>query len=117
MEWHSNVEEKKKIEENKTEYDNRRYLRELYWERDIVDSLKFDENEISLIQNNMLIVSGRAGTGKSQLFAREALDNIDDDCEAVLLLGEYFIEDSYVSEQIIKKLGLDCNLKEFFCTT
>lgn len=59
-------------------------------------------------------MNGEAGMGKSQLLAMEALGNINNGYETILLLGEYFIETSPVSEQIMSKLGLNYDLKKLF---
>lgn len=101
------------LEKENEQKHNRVALKELEWERDILDELKFSEEEIYFINSKMVIVNGEAGTGKSQLFAMEALENINDGCEAVLLLGEYFLDSSPVADQMLSKLNLNFDFDKF----
>lgn len=125
LSWYSYVNEKmngafdidgqiRAQQEENIDKDSRKYLRELEWEKGITEDLIFTDDEVDLINNKFVIVSGKAGMGKSQLLAMEALKNINNGYETILLLGEYFIEESSVSAQIMSKLGLHYDIKKLF---
>ena len=125
LSWNKNVSEKvndiydidsqiKALYEENIDDDTRKYIRELEWEKGITENLVFTDDEINLINSKFIVVSGEAGMGKSQLLAMEALSNINNGYETILLLGEYFIETASVSDQIMSKLGLNYDIKKLF---
>lgn len=69
---------------------------------------EYDEN---LIKNQVLVVSGEAGVGKSQLFSYAAKTLVDDGKQAILLLGGSYISEQQISSQTsnILDLGLSFN--------
>lgn len=104
----------RETEKDNTDDNTRKYIRELEWERDIIDDLLFTDEEIKLIKDKYIIVNGEAGMGKSQMLAMEAFGNIKRNQETILLLGEYFIETVPVQNQIMSKLGLDFDIRNLF---
>lgn len=77
------------------------------------DLLTIDENERYAILNKMMVITGAAGTGKSQLFAVSAKKVIDQGGHAVLLLGQSFINNSYLEEQLKTNLHISFGMEEF----
>ena len=61
----------------------------------------------------MLIVSGNAGTGKSQLFAFNSKKAIQNGLNSILVLGQTFINNQYVESQISSILGINYEFDEF----
>ena len=68
----------------------------------ISEQLKFSEDIKSLINSNVLIVSGKMGTGKSQLLANTAKKIVDNDNLAILSLGQTYITDENIEKQFLK---------------
>lgn len=123
--WYNNVSEKvnetydidsqiKALQEENINGDSEKYRRELEWEKNITEDLVFTDEEINLIKNRFTIVSGKAGIGKSQLLAMQALNNVNNGYETILLLGEYFTGNSSVVDQIMGKLALNYDIKKLF---
>lgn len=77
------------------------------------DLLTFDENERYAILNKMMVITGAAGTGKSQLFAVSAKKVMDNGGHAVLLLGQSFINNSYLEEQLKSNLHISFGMEGF----
>lgn len=75
--------------------------------------LEFEQIEKNLIRNKMLIVSGNAGTGKSQLFAFNSKKAIQNGLNSILVLGQTFINNQYVESQISSILGINYEFDEF----
>lgn len=74
--------------------------------------IEITEREQQLLKGNVLTVLGRAGSGKSQLFAYETKSLIDEGREVLLLLsGVYFTPDP-IHDQIMNNLNLDYSLEE-----
>ena len=70
------------------------------------------ERERSLLYGQIVTLSGRAGTGKSQLLAAKTKSLLDSGRTALLLIaGNYFTSDP-IHEQITKNLRLDFSLEE-----
>jgi len=89
-----------KIEED---IDNIRYL------LGVSDLLEISSTEEQLLRRKVLIIEGDAGVGKSQLFAVEALKIINTGNTAILLLGNTFLSDDPIVQQIVNGLELDYN--------
>ena len=78
----------------------------------ISNCLLFNHLEKSLISKKTVILKGDAGVGKSHLFARKASQAIDNGNYSILMLGNTFINDEYLENQIINNLGLDFGFDE-----
>ncbi len=63
--------------------------------------LAFDKKEEELITNQILIITGEMGTGKSQLLSTAAKRMFENDCLALLILGQVFISDQPIEAQIL----------------
>lgn len=105
----------KELDECESREEKQKIKREIYilqelCELDIV--LEFEQIEKNLIRNKMLIVSGNAGTGKSQLFAFNSKKAIQNGLYSILVLGQTFINNQYVESQISSILGLNCEFDE-----
>ncbi|EMC47557.1 MAG: hypothetical protein UIH32_00365 [Streptococcus mutans] len=83
-----------------------RLLDYLYW-------FGCSEEEETLIMDKILVVTGEAGMGKSQLFATTVKEIMDDSGYALLLLGHHYISNDDISSQIIKKFGFNYGFYEF----
>lgn len=75
--------------------------------------LELTDDEKALIKSKMLILTGKAGMGKSHLLGITNKKIIDSNDYSVLILGHTFINNNAVSNQIMEKLGLDYNFIEF----
>lgn len=73
----------------------------------ISEQLKYSEDVQSLINSNVLIVSGEMGTGKSQLLANTAKKIVDNDNLAILSLGQTYLNDESIEKQFLKSLKGD----------
>lgn len=74
--------------------------------------LAFTEEEALLLQKNILILRGDAGTGKSQLLANVAKKGAEEGQPVVLLLGQAFLSEDSILKEIPCQLGLSCSLNE-----
>jgi hypothetical protein len=68
--------------------------------------------EASLTNTPAFLLVGKAGTGKTHLFCDVAKQRVASNRPTVLLLGIHFI-DGEPWAQIIRALGLSCNVEEF----
>ena len=73
--------------------------------RSASDKLELSENERSLIENKCVFVTGEMGTGKSQLLATTAQNELSKGRMSLLLLGQTFISDDSLEKQILKALS------------
>lgn len=83
--------------------------------RSIIDNFNFKNNPYTMyLDENILIVEGDAGTGKSHLLGYIADINSNSiDSRTILLLGHKFIFDETPSEQIVKMLGISTDFASF----
>lgn len=73
-----------------------------------------DDEHFRYVNNNILIVEGDAGKGKSHLLGYEAeFHGISEKYRSVLLLGQKFIFEKTPQEQIMQILGLQASFHEF----
>ena len=79
----------------------------------IPKSLEFDILEQSLIQKNILIINGEAGTGKSQLLSKTTSYIIANGGHAILLPCQVFLSSESIKSQILSYLGLSIGFHEF----
>lgn len=77
------------------------------------NTLSFDDNEQYAILKKMMVITGAAGTGKSQLFAVSAKKVMDNDGHAVFLLGQSLLNNSYLEEQLKSNLHISFGFEEF----
>lgn len=75
--------------------------------------IELSENEKEIINNKMLILTGKAGSGKSHLLGSTNKRIIDRDDSSILILGHTFINDNTVMNQIMGNYGLDYSFNEF----
>ncbi|MFR6220911.1 MAG: NACHT domain-containing protein [Anaerococcus sp.] len=75
--------------------------------------IELSENEKEIINNKMLILTGKAGSGKSHLFGSTNKRIIDRDDYSILILGHTFINNNTVMNQIMENYGLDYSFNEF----
>lgn len=75
--------------------------------------IELSENEKEIINNKMLILTGKAGSGKSHLLGSTNKRIIDRDDYSILILGHTFINDNTVMNQIMENYGLDYSFNEF----
>lgn len=78
----------------------------LYW----FGCLKQEE---ALISNKILVVTGEAGMGKTQLLANSVKETMSEDGYALLLLGHHYLSSSDISKQIMEKFEFDYGFREF----
>ena len=104
--------EQKRNEEMNRLYYKQRQINELY---NIVYEFNFSENEyFRFLNNNILIVEGDAGQGKSHLLGYEAESHsFNGESRTILLLGQKFILAQTPQEQILQILGLKTSFQEF----
>lgn len=73
-----------------------------------------EDEHFRYINNNILIVEGEAGSGKSHLLGYEAEYNYHlDKYRSILLLGQKFIYEKMPQEQIMQILGIDASFNDF----
>lgn len=65
------------------------------------------KRERQLLNGDILTISGRAGTGKSQLLASKTQSLLGEDRVALLLVAGIYFTDDPIHEQIMKNLKLD----------
>lgn len=88
----------------------RRRLQDLI---EVPQLLQISETEKKLISNNILIVKGDAGVGKSQLFANASKKIIEEDGFPILILGQTFLTNQSIFDQFISNFNINQNFDEF----
>ncbi len=96
--------------EEKQKKEKEIYILQELCELDVV--LEFEQIEKNLITNKMLILTGNAGAGKSQLFAFNSKKAIQNSLYSILILGQTLINNQYLESQIPSILGLNCEFDE-----
>ena len=71
------------------------------------------KQEEDLISNKILVVTGEAGMGKTQLLANSVKETMSEDGYALLLLGHHYLSSSDISKQIMEKFEFDYGFREF----
>ena len=64
--------------------------------------LELSKEEKNIIKNQVLIVAGDMGTGKTQLLANSAKEYIDNENLALLSLGQMYISEESIENQFVK---------------
>ena len=98
-------EEMKKCSYSNIKYENLK--KEKYLVEQIMSVSSYIElsmEEINMINCKVVIIKGEMGTGKSQLLATSAKKLIDSSRTALLFLGQTFISDGSIEDQIMKNL-------------
>ena len=105
-----NKEEKRKALEKA--HDLSRQIDDFTLLLNLPDTVLITEREQNLLHGQVLVISGKAGTGKTQLLANKTKILLDENRMALLLVaGIYFTSDP-IHEQIIKNLRLDFSFEE-----
>lgn len=105
----------KELDECESREEKQKIKREIYILQELSELdavLKLEKIEKNLIKNKMIIVSGNAGTGKSQLFAFNSKKAIQNGLYSILILGQTLINNQYLESQIPSILGLNCEFDE-----
>ena len=83
-----------------------KHLKELfYW-------LELPEIERNLLNKKFLVVEGKAGMGKTQLFANETISLLDANEDALLIIGSDCLSDINIFEQLKNNLRLNLDFEE-----
>lgn len=83
-----------------------KHLKELfYW-------LVLPEIERNLLNKKFLVVEGKAGMGKTQLFANETISLLDANEDALLIIGSDCLSDINIFEQLKNNLRLNLDFEE-----
>ncbi|MCL2592035.1 MAG: hypothetical protein FWD82_01595 [Defluviitaleaceae bacterium] len=102
-----------KSDENISEMNKiRSEVRNLEWLLNTPRLVSFDDTERKLITGKVLVISGEAGSGKSQLFATAAEKNISLGNRALLLLGHTFLSSNPINTSIVEQLNLTYSISE-----
>lgn len=70
----------------------------------VTSCLEFTKTERKMMECNFAIITGEMGTGKSQLLATAAKRMVDNGRPVLLLLGQTFISDESIENQIMQNL-------------
>lgn len=85
----------------------RSYLDKLNKLKNLFYRLELSEIERNLLDKKILIVEGKAGIGKTQLFANEAISLLNANENVLLILGSDCLSDINMFEQLKNNLRLD----------
>jgi|GEM_PF-341746 len=75
------------------------------------DTLTISRREESLLRGNLLLIPGKAGTGKTQLLAHESQILMDEKRICLLLISNIYYSAEPIKIQIMKTLGLDYTIE------
>lgn len=78
-----------------------------------LEGLRIEDTQKNLAQSKVLLISGDAGTGKSQMFAEAAKKCVEQSDVAILLLGNSFLNDRPIDQQMMDILELGCTFGKF----
>ncbi len=92
---------------DKKAFELRIYLDKLSKLNSLFYRLELPEIEQNLLNNKILIVEGKAGIGKTQLFANEAISLLNANDNALLIIGSDCLSDINMLEQLKNNLRLD----------
>lgn len=90
----------------------KRYLNKLKKLKQLFYRLELSEVERNLLSNKILIVEGKAGIGKTQLFANEAISLLNSNDNALLIIGSDCLSDINIFEQLKNNLRLDFDFED-----
>lgn len=80
---------------------------------DTLLGLCINDGDKSLLQSKVLIVTGDAGMGKSQMLAEAAKNCAEQSDAVVLMLGSSFLNSDPLGTQVVDILGLGCSFDAF----
>lgn len=95
--------------------DIREEIASLTYLLELPNNISPDEYSKNLIKNQILIVNGEAGVGKSQLFANAAKTLVDNGESVILLLGASYTSEEQVNIQSTNILDLGLSFDELLC--
>ena len=76
------------------------------------ETISISDREIKLLCSSVMILSGRAGTGKSQLLANKTNSLLDQNRPVLLLVAGIYYSELPIQEQIVSNLRLDCSFDD-----
>lgn len=103
----------RKNNDNKNDSKIQEELNELNMLLSLLEEIGPNEQERRMLNSQVLVVFGKAGTGKSRLFSATAKRIIDSNHYSVLLLGQCFMSQEDILHQIVINLGLDYSFDKF----
>ncbi|MGM9575909.1 MAG: hypothetical protein ACI3T2_00575 [Anaerovibrio sp.] len=101
----SKCEEIKDSDKNKTII-LKKYLHELNKLKNLFYQLELSKIESDLLNNKILVVEGKAGVGKTQIFAHEVNSLLEENANALLITGGDCLSDINIFEQLKNNLRL-----------
>ena len=111
-----------KEEESKSLYEAKKY-KEWHTIQDDINTLSYvlnipnmiglSDTECRLIKDKLLLMSGDAGIGKTQLFATTVKNILDSQNPSLLLLGTTLLSSEPFANQLIQALGINVSFDEF----
>lgn len=104
-ELESDIASKQRVNLNK-ELANNRMLQNLYYK------LKISDTEKKLLSDKFLVVKGKAGIGKTQLFANETFSILNNNDDVLLILGSTLCSSGNIIQQIEENLSIDMSFEE-----
>ena len=79
---------------------------------ELTEGLTISDTEARLLQSDVLLIYGNAGTGKSQLLAHETQLLFKEGRECLLLISGIYFNDAPIQEQIMSNLYLDYSFND-----
>lgn len=79
---------------------------------DLPETITITNRERSLLQSQVMLLSGRAGAGKTQLLATKTKTLLDANRTALLLVAGIYFTDDPIQEQITNNLRIDFSFEE-----
>lgn len=90
----------------------KRYLEKLNKLKELFYRLELSDYDKELLNNKILIVVGKAGIGKTQLFANESISLLNANENALLIIGSECLSDINILEQLKNNLRLDFEFED-----
>ena len=88
------------------------YIEKLKQLKELFYWLELPEIERNLLNKKFLVVEGKAGMGKTQLFANETISLLDANEDALLIIGSDCLSDINIFEQLKNNLRLNIDFEE-----
>lgn len=92
--------------------DTKKLINKIETMMELPSIISVSDEEKCLLCSNMMVLSGRAGSGKSQLLANKAKCLLEMHRAVLLLLAGIYYSDRPIHEQIISNLHLECSFEE-----